>query len=102
MLESSPWWGGCWRAGVLTDSATIQIQIQDSEMAHPNTYLIYKLLERVKEPVLLIQNGRIFMSWGSNRISQWSSDKDPVLMGQQKPEALTRPRTRLILMNICK
>ena len=52
-------WGGCWRAGGLTNSATIQAQIQGSELAHPNIYPIIELLEHVKEPVLLIQDCRI-------------------------------------------
>lgn len=38
-------------------------------MACPNNYPIYELLERVKELILLIQNCRISMAQGSNRIS---------------------------------
>ena len=44
VLESLPWWCGCGRAGGLTNSATIQ----GFELAHPNIYPMYELLEHVK------------------------------------------------------
>ena len=45
-------WAQCGRAGQLTNPAPTQAQIQGSELAHPNTYSIYELLEHVKWPVL--------------------------------------------------
>jgi len=35
---SWPWWHGLWRAGGLTNSATIEVQIQVFDLAHPNIY----------------------------------------------------------------
>lgn len=49
-------------------------------MAHPNIYPIDKLLKQVKEPVLLIQNYRISMTQGYNRIFKRSSSEVPVLV----------------------
>ena len=46
VLESSPWWCGCRRAGRLTNSATTQAQIQGFELAHPNIYPTYELQEQ--------------------------------------------------------
>ena len=80
VLESSPWWCGCRRAGRLTNSATIQAQIQGFELAHPNIYPIYELLECMKGLVLQIQNYRISMTQGNNRISKRSPSEDPVLI----------------------
>ena len=48
VLESLFWWCGHGRAGRLTNSATTQAQIQGFELAHPNIYPTYKLLECVK------------------------------------------------------
>ena len=50
--ESWPWWCGCRRVGQLTNSVTTQAQIQGIELAHPNIYAIYELLEGVKWLVL--------------------------------------------------
>lgn len=47
-LESLPWWCGCRRAGGLTNPATTHAQIQGSEVAHPNIYLIFAVLEHMK------------------------------------------------------
>ena len=80
VLESWPWWCGCRRAGRLTNSATTQAQIQGFELAHPNIYPIYELLECVKVPVLQIQNYRISMTQGNDRISERSPSEVPVLM----------------------
>ena len=80
VLESSPWWCGCRRAGRLTNSATTQAQIQGFELAHPNIYPIYELLECMKGPVLQIQSCRISMTQGNNRISKRSPSEDPVLI----------------------
>lgn len=54
-LESSPWC--CCRCRIacgLTNSATIQAQIQGFGLTHPNIYHIYDLLEHMKELVLQI------------------------------------------------
>ena len=50
------------------------------ELAHPNIYPIYELLECVKVPVLQIQNYRISMTQGNDRISERSPSEVPVLM----------------------
>lgn len=39
-----------WESDELTNSATTQAQIQGSELAHPNIYIISELLEHVKWP----------------------------------------------------
>jgi hypothetical protein len=52
VLESLPWWCGYRRAVGLTNLATTQAQIQSFELAHPNIYLIYELLEHMKGLVL--------------------------------------------------
>jgi hypothetical protein len=49
-----------------------QAQIQDFELAHLNIYLINELLEHMSKPVVLIQNHRISMTQGNNRISERS------------------------------
>ena len=41
--------------GGLTNSASTQAQIQGSELAHPNIYPIYELLEFMKGPALQTQ-----------------------------------------------
>lgn len=91
--ERSPWRGWCrrgWcrRARRLTNSAATQTQIQGSELAHPNVYSTCELLEHVKGLVLLIQSCRISMTLCNSRRSQKSASEDPVLMIQQKPEAV--------------
>lgn len=48
MLEGSPWWYGPRRVGRLINSATSQAQNQGLELADPNIYPIYDLLEHVK------------------------------------------------------
>lgn len=80
--------GQCWRAGGLNSSATTQAQIQGSELAHPNIYPVYALLERVKGPVLQIQSciTKCSMTQVNNRISKWSPLEDLVFIVQQKPE----------------
>jgi hypothetical protein len=52
----------CERAGGLTNSAVTQMQIQGCELADLNIYLIYKLLEVMKGPLLQIQSCRISMT----------------------------------------
>ena len=66
VLEGSPWWCGCRRAGGLTSSDTSQAQNQGFELTHPNIYSIYELLEPVKWWILLIQSSRTFMTQGNN------------------------------------
>lgn len=75
-LESWPWWYGCGRAGKLTNSAITQAQIQGFEVAQPNIYPIYELLEHLKGSVLQIQSWRVSMTQGNNRIAF----EDPVLI----------------------
>jgi len=57
------------KAGRVTSSDTSQAQIRDFELACPNIYPIDELLECVKRPVLQIQNYRISMTHGNNKIS---------------------------------
>lgn len=72
----------------MNSSATTQAQIQGSELAHPNIYPVYALLERVKGPVLQIQSciTKCSMTQVNNRISKWSPLEDLVFIVQQKPE----------------
>lgn len=53
----------------LTNSATTQSLFQGSELAHPNNYPFYELLESMKGPVLQIQGCRISMTQGNSRLS---------------------------------
>jgi hypothetical protein len=53
-------------------------------LAYPNN----ELLEYMKGPVLQIQNYKISMKLGNNGISERSPSEVPVLIGQQKLEAL--------------
>ena len=43
----------------MTKSDTTQVQIQGFEMAHPNIYPIYELIQCLKGPVLQTQSCRI-------------------------------------------
>jgi hypothetical protein len=70
----------CQPAAQLTDSATPQAQSQGFEVAHPNIYPIYELLEHVKKPVLQIQSCRLSMTQGNNRRSGRGPGEDPVLI----------------------
>jgi hypothetical protein len=69
-FEQESWW--------VTNSASTQAQIQGFVLAHPNIYLIYKLLEIVKGWVLQIQSCGIPMTQGNNRISLRSPGEGPV------------------------
>jgi hypothetical protein len=71
------------RAGRLTNSALSQ----GFELACPNIYLLYELLELVKESILHIQSCRISMTQGNNRVSERSAGENPVLIMRWKPEA---------------
>jgi hypothetical protein len=66
------------RAGGLTNSATIQAQIQGFELAQPNISPIYQPLEHMKGFVLQTQNCRVIMTQGNNRISKRNLHKDPL------------------------
>ena len=57
---------------MLTSSDTSQAQIQGFELAHPNIYPINELLECMKGLVLQIQNPRVSMTQGNNRLSKRS------------------------------
>ena len=50
------------------------------ELAHPNSYPIYELLERAKELVLQNRGHRIFMTLDNSRISERSPGEGPELM----------------------
>ena len=64
----------------LTSSDTSQAQIQGFELAHPNIYPIDELLKYMKGPVLQIQNYRMSMTQGNNRISEKSPGEVLVLI----------------------
>jgi hypothetical protein len=64
----------------LANPAITQAQIQSFELAHPNIYSIYELLEHMKVLVLQIQNCRISMTRNNNRLSQRSPSEAPVLI----------------------
>jgi hypothetical protein len=57
---------------------TIQAQTQGFELAHPNIFPSYKLLELMKGQVLKIYSISIIQ--GNKRISQRSSNEHPVLI----------------------
>lgn len=57
------------RAVGLTNSATTQAKICSFELAHPNTYTMYELLELMKELVLQNQSSRGSLTQGNNKIS---------------------------------
>jgi hypothetical protein len=59
-------------------------------LAYFNIHPVYKLLEPVKGLVLQIQSCRGSMTQGNNIIMERSPGEDPVLMMQQKPEALNQ------------
>lgn len=59
VLEISSWWHKCEGAGRLTGSDSTQAHIQGFQLAHPNIFLIYELLEHKKGPVLQIRSCRV-------------------------------------------
>lgn len=77
----------------LTNPVTIQDPIQGSELAYPNIYSTYDLLEHVKGLVMQNHSLRISMTQGSSRTSERSFREGPVLMAKQKPETLNLPTT---------
>ena len=52
----------------MTSLANTQVQIQGFELAHPNIYPTYELLELVKGPVLQTQSCRISMTQGNTGV----------------------------------
>ena len=60
----------------------------DSELAYLNTYPIYDLPDCLEGVVLLNHSHRISMTQGNSRISDRNMGEGPVLMVDQKPEAL--------------
>lgn len=66
--------------GIVSSSAT-QAHIQGLWLVHHNIYLIYVLLDHMKELVLCYYNHKISMSWWGYRISeesQWRPSEDGV------------------------
>ena len=84
---SRPWGQESRRASRLTSLDSSQAQIQGFELAHASTYPIEELLECMKGSVLQIQNYRVSMTQGDNRISKRSPSEGPILIELQKPEA---------------
>ena len=68
------------RVGGLTSSDTSQAQIQGFELAHPNIYPMDELPECIKRLVLQIQNYRVSMTQGNNKISERSPSEVSVLI----------------------
>ena len=66
MNQPSEWERG--KASRLTSSDTSQAQIQGFELAHPNIYPIDELLEHMNGLVLQIQNYKVSVTHGNNRI----------------------------------
>ena len=62
-------------------------------MVHPNIYPIYELLECMKGLVLQIQNYRISMTQGNNRIFEKSLSAVLVLIVYQNPGALDQTKS---------
>ena len=61
--------------------------MQGFESAQLHTYAIYKLLEHTKGLFLQIQNYKIFVTQGNNRISKRSPSEVSVLIEYQKSES---------------
>lgn len=70
MQESWIQWHGHRRVGGLTNPLSYEVQIQGFELAHPNIYPTYELLERMKGQVLQNQSCRMSMTQSKNRLSQ--------------------------------
>ena len=77
-----------WCQHSLTSSATTQVQIQGSEMAHPKIYITEEWLGHMKGPVLLFQSCRISMTQGNNRLIGRSPGEDSTLMVSQTNDSL--------------
>jgi hypothetical protein len=80
LWENWPWQCGYRRASRLTNSATIQAQIQGFELAHPNIYSIYELLKHLKGWSYRTNAACVSMIQDNNRLSKRSLGQDPVLM----------------------
>lgn len=76
----------CRRTGGPTTLVTTQEKFHDIDLAHPNIYPIYELLEHMEGPVLLNQSCRISVTHDNSRISKRSLYKGPELVVQKKPE----------------
>ena len=92
VLESLSWCR-CRRAADLTSSFTFQTQIQGFELAYPNIYPVYELLELLKGLDLQIQRCRISMTQGNNRISRKRPSEDLVLRCSRSQRPWTRTMT---------
>lgn len=64
----------------MTSSDISHLQIQGSELAHPNIYSIDELLEHINGLVLQVQNFKLPMTQGNNRISRRYPSKGPLLI----------------------
>ena len=80
LLVSCPKGHESFRVDALSSSDTSQAQIQVFELAHPNIYPIYELLELMKGPILQIQNYRISIIKVNNKISERSLIKVPKMI----------------------
>lgn len=99
-LASWPQWYAPGRADRLTNSATTQTQIQDFELAYPNMYPMYKLLELLRGLALQNQSYTISKTQSNNKVSGRILTEDPVL---NRTEARgLRPYRLLRAMNSCK
>lgn len=61
-------------------SNTSQAQVQGFELAHPDIYSVDELLGCMNEQVLQMQNYRISMTHGDNRIAERSPSEVSVLI----------------------
>lgn len=93
-----------WRAGLThyhvcrrgwPRPTTHQVHIHSFELAHPNTYPIYDLLESMKGSVLWSHSCRISMTWGNSNISNRSFRKGPVLTVYQKSKVMNQTNKSL-------
>jgi hypothetical protein len=89
------------RAGRLTSLDTSQVHIQGFELAHPIVYPIDGLLECMKGLVLQIQNYRMSMIQGNNRIAERSPSEVPVCDRVAEARGLIADE-RVIATNICE
>ena len=64
-------------------------------LAHPNIYSTFDLHEKAKGLVLKTHSDRISLTQGNSRISERSFGEGPVLMVNQKPEALNQNNSSL-------
>ena len=98
MARARETWPHHWVRGlVLVENNTDLAHTQDFELAHPNSYLIYDLLEHVKKLVLWNHSHRNSMTTGNSRRYQRNLSGGPIL----DPEARgLEPDQQPIAMNI--